>query len=83
MYGGGPARYRYPVWSKWWLQDTSCSLRFLSQDRLCNLDCLIAMEYCKHTGVTTLGMLNDPTNEIQPDFYTNQISDLLAKKVKA
>lgn len=34
------------------------------------------------SGVTTLGMLNDPSNNIQPDFYANQISDLLAKKVK-
>ncbi|KAI5083388.1 hypothetical protein GOP47_0003131 [Adiantum capillus-veneris] len=34
------------------------------------------------SGVTTHGMLTDPTNTIQPDFYTNQISDLLAKKVK-
>lgn len=33
------------------------------------------------SGVTTHGMLTDPTNDIQPDFYTDQISDLLAKKV--
>ncbi|KAG0569607.1 hypothetical protein KC19_6G102300 [Ceratodon purpureus] len=36
------------------------------------------------SGVTTLETLQSPENKIQPDFYTNKISDLLAaKKVAA
>lgn len=33
------------------------------------------------SGVTTLPMLQNPANSIQPDFYTNKVSDLLIKKV--
>lgn len=33
------------------------------------------------SGVTTLPMLQNPGNSIQPDFYTNKVSDLLIKKV--
>lgn len=32
------------------------------------------------TGVTTLETLQSPENKIQPDFYTDKISDLLAVK---
>ncbi|KAF2286399.1 hypothetical protein GH714_016819 [Hevea brasiliensis] len=32
------------------------------------------------SGVTTLSMLQDPSNSIQPDFYTNKISDFLSLK---
>lgn len=32
------------------------------------------------SGVTTLSMLENPKNNIQPDFYTTKVSDLLAKK---
>nr|ABK24589.1 unknown [Picea sitchensis] len=32
------------------------------------------------SGVTTLPMLQNPSNSIQPDFYTNKVSDLLIKK---
>ncbi|KAK8593669.1 hypothetical protein V6N13_042777 [Hibiscus sabdariffa] len=32
------------------------------------------------SGVTTLSMLQSPNNSIQPDFYTNKISDFLASK---
>ncbi|KAL4353150.1 hypothetical protein GQ457_06G013160 [Hibiscus cannabinus] len=32
------------------------------------------------SGVTTLSMLQSPSNSIQPDFYTNKISDFLAPK---
>jgi phosphoglycolate phosphatase len=32
------------------------------------------------SGVTTLSMLQNPNNSIQPDFYTNKISDFLALK---
>ena len=35
------------------------------------------------TGVTTLSMLQNPNNSIQPDFYTNKISDFLALKAAA
>lgn len=31
-------------------------------------------------GVTTLPMLQNPNNSIQPDFYTNKISDFLPLK---
>lgn len=34
------------------------------------------------SGVTTMEMLKDPENSIQPDFYANKISDLLAKKAR-
>eukprot|EP00249_Psilotum_nudum_P000917 c13110_g1_i1 orf=201-1316(+) len=33
------------------------------------------------SGVTTLDMLQLPGNTIQPDFYANKVSDLLAKEV--
>lgn len=29
-------------------------------------------------GVTSLSMLQNPNNSIQPDFYTNKISDFLS-----
>ncbi|KAL9249633.1 Phosphoglycolate phosphatase 1B, chloroplastic-like protein [Drosera capensis] len=32
------------------------------------------------SGVTSLSMLQSPTNSIQPDFYTNKISDFLSLK---
>ncbi|CAN6483157.1 unnamed protein product [Victoria cruziana] len=32
------------------------------------------------SGVTSISMLQDPSNSIQPDFYTNKISDLLSLK---
>ncbi|XP_073040320.1 phosphoglycolate phosphatase 1A, chloroplastic-like [Primulina eburnea] len=32
------------------------------------------------SGVTTLSMLQNPENSIQPDFYTNKISDFLSLK---
>ncbi|KAK7835729.1 phosphoglycolate phosphatase 1b [Quercus suber] len=32
------------------------------------------------SGVTTLPMLQNPNNSIQPDFYTNKISDFLSLK---
>ena len=32
------------------------------------------------TGVTILSILQNPNNSIQPDFYTNKISDFLALK---
>ncbi|KAL4377837.1 hypothetical protein GQ457_02G025760 [Hibiscus cannabinus] len=32
------------------------------------------------SGVTTLSMLQSPNNSIQPDFYTNKISDFVAPK---
>ncbi|KAK6911771.1 hypothetical protein RJ641_023864 [Dillenia turbinata] len=32
------------------------------------------------SGVTTLSMLQNPKNSIQPDFYTNKISDFLSLK---
>eukprot|EP00252_Welwitschia_mirabilis_P012792 TRINITY_DN282_c0_g1_i1.p1 TRINITY_DN282_c0_g1~~TRINITY_DN282_c0_g1_i1.p1 ORF type:complete len:411 (+),score=54.76 TRINITY_DN282_c0_g1_i1:121-1353(+) len=32
------------------------------------------------SGVTTLPMLQNPRNKIQPDFYTSKISDLLARR---
>ncbi|XP_078432936.1 phosphoglycolate phosphatase 1A, chloroplastic-like [Wolffia australiana] len=35
------------------------------------------------SGVTTLERLESPNNSIQPDFYTNQLSDLLAVKAAA
>ncbi|XP_042483613.1 phosphoglycolate phosphatase 1A, chloroplastic-like isoform X2 [Macadamia integrifolia] len=35
------------------------------------------------SGVTTLSKLQSPDNSIQPDFYTNKISDLLALKALA
>eukprot|EP00475_Leptophrys_vorax_P018740 TRINITY_DN25619_c0_g1_i1.p2 TRINITY_DN25619_c0_g1~~TRINITY_DN25619_c0_g1_i1.p2 ORF type:complete len:177 (-),score=18.46 TRINITY_DN25619_c0_g1_i1:209-697(-) len=35
------------------------------------------------TGVTTLETLQSPDNHIQPDFYTGQISDLLAAQAPA
>ncbi|KAB1203441.1 Phosphoglycolate phosphatase 1B, chloroplastic [Morella rubra] len=33
------------------------------------------------SGVTTLSMLQNPNNSIQPDFYTNKIPDFLSLKV--
>ncbi|XP_014617038.1 phosphoglycolate phosphatase 1B, chloroplastic-like isoform X2 [Glycine soja] len=35
------------------------------------------------SGVTTLAMLQSPNNSIQPDFYTNKISDFLSLKAAA
>nr|KYP64198.1 Phosphoglycolate phosphatase [Cajanus cajan] len=35
------------------------------------------------SGVTTLPMLQSPNNSIQPDFYTNKISDFLSLKAAA
>ncbi|KAL6988843.1 Phosphoglycolate phosphatase 1A, chloroplastic, variant 2 [Sarracenia purpurea var. burkii] len=35
------------------------------------------------SGVTTLSMLQNPDNSIQPDFYTNKISDFLSLKAAA
>ncbi|KAF3652481.1 Phosphoglycolate phosphatase 1A, chloroplastic [Capsicum annuum] len=35
------------------------------------------------SGVTTLSMLQDPKNSIQPDFYANKISDFLSIKAAA
>lgn len=35
------------------------------------------------TGVTSLSMLQSPSNSIQPDFYTNKISDFLSLKAAA
>ncbi|XP_012085815.2 phosphoglycolate phosphatase 1A, chloroplastic [Jatropha curcas] len=35
------------------------------------------------SGVTTLSMLQSPKNTIQPDFYTNKISDFLSLKAAA
>lgn len=34
-------------------------------------------------GVTSLSMLQSPKNTIQPDFYTNKISDFLSLKAAA
>lgn len=34
-------------------------------------------------GVTSLQMLQSPSNSIQPDFYTNKISDLVTLKAAA
>lgn len=34
-------------------------------------------------GVTSLSMLQSPDNSIQPDFYTNKISDFLSLKATA
>lgn len=31
------------------------------------------------SGVTTLSMLQNPENSIQPDYYTDKLSDLLAE----
>ena len=30
-----------------------------------------------NVGVTTQSTLQDPSNNIQPDYYTNQVSDIL------
>ncbi|KAF9674530.1 hypothetical protein SADUNF_Sadunf10G0136700 [Salix dunnii] len=35
------------------------------------------------SGVTSLSMLQSPSNSIQPDFYTNKISDFLSLKAAA
>ncbi|KAI0511506.1 hypothetical protein KFK09_012136 [Dendrobium nobile] len=35
------------------------------------------------SGVTTLQMLQNPNNSIQPDFYTNKVSDFLSLKATA
>ncbi|GAY60960.1 hypothetical protein CUMW_206120 [Citrus unshiu] len=35
------------------------------------------------SGVTSLSMLQSPNNSIQPDFYTNKISDFLSLKAAA
>ena len=35
------------------------------------------------SGVTSLPMLQSPDNTIQPDFYTNKISDFLSLKAAA
>lgn len=46
----------------------------------------IVIQYCRFDrvlGVTTLSMLQDPKNSIQPDFYANKISDFLSIKAAA
>lgn len=35
------------------------------------------------SGVTSIPMLENPENKIQPDFYTNKISDFLSLKAAA
>lgn len=44
--------------------------------------CFFADEvsFYRNVGVTSLSMLENPNNSIQPDFYTSKISDFLSLK---
>lgn len=44
---------------------------------------LSKLSFARVLGVTSLSMLQDPKNSIQPDFYANKISDFLSIKAAA
>lgn len=45
--------------------------------------CHPILSFARVLGVTSVSMLQDPKNSIQPDFYANKISDFLSIKATA
>lgn len=56
------------------------SVQTLTKGMLIYYNISISIELGSLAGVTSLQTLQSPDNSIQPDFYTNQISDFLTLK---
>lgn len=90
MHGRWPFGYWRSIWAKWRLQNSSGSFRYLDHTIHPELQCMLCwicigtnLGRLPSAGVTSVQMLQSPDNKIQPDFYTNQISDFLTLKTAA